>query len=103
MSRFSTPRLSDVKKALWNLCASELSSLKLPRHSLDDIVLASSKLTKIDRIPLIYCKAPNLVKLPYRISVDYCNESKYSSKINFWHSKSVEYITVISRKYAHGR
>ena len=70
---------------------------------LDDIVLASSKLTKIDRIPLIYWKAPNLVKLPYRISVDYCNESTYSSKINFWHSKSVEYITVISRKYAHGR
>ena len=49
-------------------------SLKLPRHSsgkqsqattdLDDVFLASSKLTKINRIPLIYCKAPDLVKLP---------------------------------------
>ena len=74
---FSTSLISNAKKALWDMCTSELSSLELPfapRRSsekrfqatadLDDILLAYSKLDEIDKIPLIYCEAADLVKLP---------------------------------------
>ena len=77
LCRFSIPMLSDAKKALWEACADDLSSLELPympRRSsekrsqatadLDDILLALSKLDDIDKIPQIYCEATDLVKLP---------------------------------------
>ena len=77
LSRFSIPMLASAKKALWESCSDDLSSLDLPftpRRSsekrtqavadLEDILLAFSKLDEVDKIPLIYCEASDLVRLP---------------------------------------
>ena len=77
LSHFSIPMLASAKKALWESCSDDLSSLDLPftppRSSekrtqavadLEDILLAFSKLDEVDKIPLVYCEASDLVRLP---------------------------------------
>ncbi len=77
LSRFSTAMLSDAKRALWEVCSDALSSLDLSFMSrrrsekrsqaaadLEDILEAFSRLDDVDKVPLIYCEATELVKLP---------------------------------------
>ena len=82
LGRFSIPMLADAKKALWEVCNDDLTSLELPftpRRSsekrsqamadLEDILHAFGKLDAVDKIPDIFCEATELVKLP-PITVD---------------------------------
>ena len=82
LSRFSTSMLLNAKKLLWEHCDEDLHSLALPLTSrrgsekrsqaaadLEDILLAFTKLDEVDKIPLIFCEASELVQLP-PISVD---------------------------------
>ena len=82
LSRFSTSMLLNAKKLLWEHCDEDLHSLALPLTSrrgsekrsqaaadLEDILLAFTKLDEVDKIPLIFCEASELVQQP-PISVD---------------------------------
>lgn len=77
LGRFNSPSLANAKKVLWEACSTDLSLLELPftpRRSsekrsqasadLEDILLAFDKLDDVDKIPLIFCEATDLVKLP---------------------------------------
>ena len=77
LGRFSPSMLAEAKKSLWEHCRTDLSSLELSFTSrrntgkrsqasadLDDLVLAFDKLDEVDKLPLIYCEAVDLVKLP---------------------------------------
>ncbi len=82
LSRFTTAMLASAKKALWEKCSDELDILDLSYTSrrassqrsqavadLEDILEAFCKLDDADKLPLIFCEAAELVKLP-PISVD---------------------------------
>ena len=75
--RFSSESVETAKKRLWDSCMSDLEALGLTFHSrrdsdnrsqlaanLDDILQAFEALDSISLIPVIYCEALELLKLP---------------------------------------
>ena len=82
IDRFSSALVNAAKLLLWDSCGVTLESLGLPFHlrrdsdkcsqlcaNLDDILLAFDALDSNDSVPLIYCEASELFKLP-PISLD---------------------------------
>ena len=82
IDRFSSALVNAAKLLLWDSCGVALESLGLPFHlrcdsdkrsplcaNLDDILLAFDALDSNDSVPLIYCEASELFKLP-PISLD---------------------------------
>ena len=94
LGKFAPALLAEAKKMLWDKC--QLANLGLPLTNrrttekrsqatadLDDILTAFSKLDENDNIPLIFCEATDLVKLPPTVTDPVC-EIVNDKRISLW-------------------